>query len=148
MSCMCVCWSLSYSTLFQRDLLPHLQSLYSIHTSDYVPECPWKVLGNIRHLREWGYKGLRWGNNLQCRVYCSKFLDFFAVWGEHSVNQGRVPGAWTCNTLAPKHHGFSARVDSTEIVFTGASNFNRAHRGSHFQQSYKVNLRYNFINTL
>ena len=90
-SCMCVYWSLSFSTLFQSDLLPHLQSLFSIHASalcSWVPSWgTWehKALARVR------YKLLRWGNNLQSGVYYSKFLDFFPVWGEHSVNHG-----WLC----------------------------------------------------
>ncbi len=30
--------------------------------------------------------------------------------------EGYVPGVWTWTTLAPEHHGFSARVISTKIV--------------------------------
>ena len=90
-SCMCVSWSLSFSTLFQSDLLPHLQSLYSIHASAL---CSWVPLGGTweRKAFAWvGYKLWRWGNNLPCGVHYYKFLDFFPVLGEHSVNHG-----WLC----------------------------------------------------
>ena len=89
-SCMCVSWSLSYSTLFQSDLLPHLQSLCSTHASAL---CSWVPLGGT-----WEHKGLqsgvqtvKVGNNLPCGVHYCKFFTFFQFGGEHSVNRG-----WLC----------------------------------------------------
>jgi hypothetical protein len=67
-SCMCVSWSLSYSTLFQTDLLPHRQSLCSTCASAL---CFWVPLwGAWEHeALVWvEYKLWRWGNNLQCGV--------------------------------------------------------------------------------
>ena len=57
-----------------------------------VPERPWEG-GTWEHeAHVWvGCKLWRRGNNLPCWVYYSKFLDFFPVWGEHSVNRG-----WRC----------------------------------------------------
>jgi len=52
-SCTCVYWSVSYSTLFQSDLLPHLQSVYSILASAL---CSWvPCWGTCEHRRtlEW-----------------------------------------------------------------------------------------------
>ena len=86
----CVSWTFSDSTLFQSDLLPHLQSLYSIHACAL---CFWVPLGGTwehKTLAWVGYKLLRWGDILPCGVYYSKFLDFFPVWGELSVNHGRL----------------------------------------------------------
>ena len=56
-----------------------------------VPECLWEGLGEHEALVWVGYKLLQRGNNLPCGVYYCKFLDFFPVWGEHSVNHG-----WLC----------------------------------------------------
>ena len=78
-SCMCVSWSLSYSTLFQSDLLPSLQRLYSTHTSALCSWVPWEHEALV-----WvGYKLLQRGNNLPCGVYYCKFLDFFFQFGEN-----------------------------------------------------------------
>ena len=118
---------------FFKVFLTALQSLCSIHA---IALCSWVPLGGT-----WEYKALAWvgyklwrrDNNLPCGVYYSKFLDFFPVWGEHSVNHG-----WLCtgedvrqvcghrSLFVPKHHGFSARVDSTEIVRAGIFNCNKA----------------------
>ena len=76
-SCMCVYWSLSFSTLFQSDLLPHLQSFFSIHASALCSWVPCWGIWEHKALVWVGYKLLRWGNNLQSGVYYSKFLDFF-----------------------------------------------------------------------
>ena len=55
-----------------------------------VPECPLEGLGNIMHLCEWGTSSE--GGAKICRVGCIALsLDFFPVWGEHSVNHG-----WIC----------------------------------------------------
>jgi hypothetical protein len=54
----------------------------------YVPECPWEQ----KALAWVGYTLWRQGNNLPCGVFYSEFLDFFLVWGEHSVNHG-----WLCS---------------------------------------------------
>jgi len=92
-SCMCVSWSLSDSTSFQSGLLPHLQSWYSINASAlccWVPCC-----GTWEHkaLERVGYTLLWWDNNLPYGgVHYFKFLHFFRVWGEHSVNHG-----WLCS---------------------------------------------------
>jgi len=74
-SCMCVC--LSYSSLFQSDLLPHLQSLWSIQACAL---CFWVPLGRTwehKALGWTGYKLWRWGNTLPCWVYYCEFLEFF-----------------------------------------------------------------------
>ena len=92
---MCASWSLSYSTSFQSDLLPHLQSLYSIHAS----ACSWVPLGGTwenKALAWVGYKFWRCDNKLPCGVYYSKCLDFLPVWGEHWLCTGEdVPGVQT-----------------------------------------------------
>jgi hypothetical protein len=97
-SCICVSWSLSYSTLFQSGLLLHLQGLCSIHSSAL---CSWvPLVGTWEHKAlVWvRYKLWRWGNNLLCGVYYLKFLNFFPVWGKHSVNHG-----WLCSGEVVHH---------------------------------------------
>jgi hypothetical protein len=71
---------------------PHLQSLCCPFMQvPYVRECPLEGLGNIRHLHEWGASsGV---GAIICHMECiTEFLDFFPVWGEHSVNHG-----WLCS---------------------------------------------------
>ena len=118
-SCMCVSWSLSYSTLFQSDLLPHLQSLCS-----RVP-----VGGTWEHKGlQSGVQTVKVGNNLPCGVYYCKFLYFFPVCGEQSVNRGWLcTGEDVCQVCRHRlllHH--STRVDCAEIVHTGVFNCNKA----------------------
>jgi hypothetical protein len=87
----CVFTEVFFQHLIQSDLLPHLQSLFSIHASALCSWVPCWGIWEHKALVWVGYKLLRWGNNLQSGVYYSKFLDFFPVWGEHSVNHG-----WLC----------------------------------------------------
>jgi hypothetical protein len=69
-----VCVFLSHSTLFQSDLLPHFQSLWSIQACAL---CFWVPLGGTWGLAWGGCKLWRWGNTLQCWVYYCEFLEFF-----------------------------------------------------------------------
>ena len=74
-SCMCV--FLSYSSLFQSDLLPHLQSLWSIHACAL---CFWVPLGGTWEHKALGWMGCklwRWGNTFPCWVHYCEFLEFF-----------------------------------------------------------------------
>ena len=98
-SCMCVSWSLSYSTSFQSDLLPPIfRTCAPCIQVPCIPECPWehKALAWV------GYNLWRWGNNLPCGVYYSEFLDFFSSLGR-TVSEswmalqwvGYVPDVWT-----------------------------------------------------
>jgi hypothetical protein len=58
----------------------------------YVTECPLEGYGNIRPFHEWGgYMLWMWGSNFPCWV-ALHFLNFFPVWGEHSVNH-----EWICS---------------------------------------------------
>jgi hypothetical protein len=126
---MCVSWTLSYSIVFQSDC-PHLQSLYPICASAL---CSWVPLWGTWEdkVLVWvGYKFWRWGSKLPCRAYYSKFLNFFPVWGEHSVNHGWLcAGEDVCQVCGYRpllHQRFSATVDSTESVRTGDYSFNKA----------------------
>jgi hypothetical protein len=90
-NCMFVSWSLSYCTLFQSDLLPAIfRACAPLIQVPCVPECPWQGLGNTRYCMS-GVQAVKVGNNLPCGVHYCKFLDFFPVWGEHSMNHG-----WLC----------------------------------------------------
>jgi hypothetical protein len=73
-SCMCVSWSLSYSTLFQSDLLP--STFRACTPVMQVPLFP-SALGNIKHLCEWGTSS--WGWAIYCPVECitPSCLNFF-----------------------------------------------------------------------
>jgi len=78
-SCMCVSWSLSYSTLFRSDLLPPPSELM-LHSCKSL-----LFLSALR--RYWGTSGtcmsgvqtleVRWGNTFPCAMYYFKFLEFF-----------------------------------------------------------------------
>jgi hypothetical protein len=93
-SCMCVSWSLSYSTLFISEWLtaPTFRACTPLRQVPYVPECPLEELGNIGHLHEWGT--ISEVGAIICHVECItlSFLTFFPVWEEHSVNHG-----WLCS---------------------------------------------------
>jgi hypothetical protein len=124
-SCMCVSWSLSYSTLFQWLTAPHLQSSYCTHASAL---CSWvPLVGTLEHeALVWvGYKLWRWA--IICHVECItvSFLTFFQF-GENTqwIMDGSALGRM--GAKVPNHHEFSARVDSTEIVRAGAFNCNKA----------------------
>ena len=100
--CMCVYWSLSFSTLFQGDLLAHLHSLYSILASALCSWVPcwgtWehKALAWVGYkLLKWGQQFAMWGALLQVSWLFSRLgrtlsESWMALqWG------GRVPGVWT-----------------------------------------------------
>ena len=90
---LCVC--------FLKPFLQHFVSEWlTAPPSELVPHshkcllCSWVPLGGTweHEALVWvGYKRLWCGSNLPCGVYYSKFLDFFPVWGEHSVNH-----RWLC----------------------------------------------------
>ena len=81
--CMCVYWSLSYSTLFQSDLLPPtFRAGIPLIQVPFVSECPVEGLGNMRHLYEWGTSSEGGGAGaaiIICHVECItlSFLTFF-----------------------------------------------------------------------
>jgi hypothetical protein len=89
----CVFLEVFLSALYFRvTYCTHLQSLCFIQACAL---CSWVALGGSwEHTAlAWvGYMLWSWGNTLPCRVYYSEFLDFFPVWGEHSVNHG-----WLCS---------------------------------------------------
>jgi hypothetical protein len=87
----CVFLKVFLSALYFRvTYCTHLQSLCSIHTNALCSRVP--LGGTWEHkAHAWaGYKPWRWVANLPCGVHYSEFLDFFPVWGEHSVNHGRL----------------------------------------------------------
>ena len=75
---------------FRVTYCSHLQRLYSIHASALHSQVYQGDMGKLRHLHEWGISCE--GEAMSCHVKCiySKFLDFFPVWREHSVNHGRL----------------------------------------------------------
>ena len=77
---MCVSGSLSYSTLFQSDLLLSPRACAPPMHVPYVPECPWEGVGNIGPLYELGTSSE--AGAMVCRVECItlSFLTFFPVW--------------------------------------------------------------------
>jgi hypothetical protein len=99
-----------------------------------VYECPWKGLGNVRHLHEWGTSPE--GGAIICHVECitQSFFTFFQV-GENSqsIMVGFALGRMCARCVDIDHFctkapWFSAevRVDSTEIVRAGVFNCNTA----------------------
>ena len=92
-SCMCV-FEVFLTALSFSDLLPPPSELV-LHSC----KCLLFLSALGREGRTWEHEAHVWvgcklwrrGNNLPCWVYYSKFLDFFPVWGEHSVNRG-----WRC----------------------------------------------------
>ena len=122
---MCVSWCLSYSSLFQSDLLPPSPELV-LHSRKHIMFVRWEPLGGIwehKALAWVGYKLWRWGNKLPCEVYYSKFLDFFSVWEEDSVNH-----RWLCTREdITKHHGF---IISTRNCAKGPSIPTKPHNAS------------------
>jgi len=102
-SYMCVSWSLSYSTLFQSDLLPHLQSVGTAFMQvPSVPECRWEGLGNIRHLHECGTQALRVGQQFAVWSALLRLSWLFSSLGRTLSESwmalhwgGCAPGVWT-----------------------------------------------------
>ena len=97
----CVSWSLSYSALFQSDLLPHLQSLYSTHTSALRSRVPLGGTWEHEALVWVGYKLWRWGSTLLGSVLLHVSRLFSSLGRTLSDSQmalhwgGCVPGVWT-----------------------------------------------------
>ena len=105
-SCMCV-FEVSLTALYFRVTYcpPASTACAPFMQVPCVPEWSWEH----KALVCMGNKLWRQGNNLPCGEYYSEFLDFFPVWGEHSVNHGWlcsgecvcvcvcvcVPGVWT-----------------------------------------------------
>jgi hypothetical protein len=101
-SCICVSWSFSYSTLFQSDLLPHLQSFCCTQGSAL---CFWMPLGGTwehKALARVGYRLWRWGRKLPCWIALLQVSWFsfslgrtLSEWWRPLQWGGCVPDVWT-----------------------------------------------------
>jgi hypothetical protein len=88
----CVFLDVSLTAVYFRvTYCPTVRACATLMQVPYVSECPWEVLGNMRHFCVWGTSSEGWA--IICHVGCItlSFLTFFPVWGEHSVNHG-----WLC----------------------------------------------------
>jgi hypothetical protein len=144
---LCVFLELVLTALFFRvTYCPHLQSLCSIHASAL---CFWVPLGGTwehKALAWVGYKLLRWGDMLPHGVYYSKFLDFFFQLGKNTqwIMDGFALGR-TCARFVDIDHSCTK---APWVYCKSGLHGDSARRGFRFQQSYKMNLRYNFYFSL
>jgi hypothetical protein len=137
----------SYSTLFQT-YCPTFRACTPLVEVPYVPECPWEIHGNIRHLCELGTSSE--GASICCHVECitQSILTFFPSLGQHSVNHGWL---WTgedvrlaCGHRPLLHQstvGLAQEWTSPRWCSQGlpiATKWDSVHSGFQLQQSERV----------
>jgi hypothetical protein len=143
----------SYSTLFQSDLMPHLQSMFSNHASAMCSGLP--LGGTLEHeaLAWVGYKLWRWGNNLLCQVYYFEFFDFFSSLGRTRSE------SWMTFCTGEDMARLSAKSGRFEIVHAGNFNFNKATKwiyryiflinsNTHYSTSFITHILYYMYHSL
>ena len=76
----CVFLEVFLTALYLRvSYCPTLRACTALMQVPYVPECRWEVLGNVKHLCEWGSSCE--GEAVSCHVECvtASFLTFFQI---------------------------------------------------------------------